>query len=132
MSANRTAWTEEERRQNSQNFSGMVDVLNSLIVTINNQSERHSSEIEKIALKLEENTEVVRQCMTDLVKFNAERSNMIKACMELREDLKENTVKINELKNENVKLNERWNSLRISIATGFTICGLVIAVVKMV
>lgn len=132
MSENREPWTDEERQERTQSFNQMMQMMNNLIVTINNQSDKHSKEIEKIANKLEENTEVVRTCMTDLVQFNAERSNMVKCFVELREDQKASSDKINALQNDNVKLNERWNSLRIAIATGFTICGLIIAVVKLI
>ncbi len=95
------------------------------------QGARHAAEIKSLATKVEENTEAVRKCMMDLVQFNAERSNLTKCLIDMRETL-------DSLKSENVetkvqfaKLETRWVMVKIFVTINLGILGAIAAWVKL-
>lgn len=77
------------------------------------QGNRHAEEIKSLAAKVEENTEVVRNCMMNLVEFSAERSNLTRCLMEVKEEQRSLNKMAHAADRKLVELDTRWNMVRV-------------------
>ena len=111
--------------------SGMQQLNQELMKEMRAQGERHASEINGLANKVEQNTEVVRKCMMDLVEFNAERSNLTRCLMEMKTQMSKIADDSTSGKIKMAELDTRWAMTKAFIGVNMTAMGIVIAWLKL-